>query len=137
MAALYMLDTNVASSVIRGAPIRLRQMLLETPLERLRISVITQAELLFGVARKPGALGLARLVDEFLLRVQISPWSSNAAVACAELRSDLEHRGVPLGNMDMLIAAHARAEGAVLVSNDRAMRRLEPWVAVEDWTAET
>jgi len=134
MAALFMLDTNVASSIIKGGPIPLRQMLLDTPMERLRVSVITQAELLFGVARKPGALKLARLVDEFLLRVQILPWSSNAAVAYAELRSNFEHQGVSLGNMDMLIAAHARAEGAVLVSNDRAMRRLEPWVTIADWT---
>jgi tRNA(fMet)-specific endonuclease VapC len=132
----FMLDTNIASYVIRGAPIQLRQRLLDAPLERQCISVVTQAELLFGVARKRGAERLARLVDEFLLRVWILPWSSSAAIAYAELRSDLERRGVTLGNMDMLIAAHAKAEGAVLVSNDRALLRLAPVVTVADWTVD-
>lgn len=134
-AALFMFDTNIASCAIRGTPIYLRRRLLDTPLAQQCISVITQAELLFGVKRKPGAFKLASLVDEFLLRVRILPWSSDAALAYADLRADLERRGVLLGNMDMLIAAHARAEGAVLVSNDQALRRLEPFVAVEDWTA--
>jgi tRNA(fMet)-specific endonuclease VapC len=133
-ATLFMLDTNIASSVIRGTPIQLRRRLLDTPLVRQCISVITQAELLFGVARKPGAVKLASLVDEFLLRVRILPWTSDAALAYAQLRADFERRGVSLGNVDMLIAAHANAEGAVLVSNDHALRRLEPFVAVEDWT---
>jgi tRNA(fMet)-specific endonuclease VapC len=134
-AMLFMLDTNIAGCVIRGTPIHLRRRLLDTPLARQCISVITQAELLFGVARKPGAVKLADLVDEFLLRVRILPWTSDAALAYAKLRADLERRGVSLGNMDMLIAAHARAEGAVLVSNDQALRRLEPFIAVADWTA--
>jgi tRNA(fMet)-specific endonuclease VapC len=134
-ATLFMLDTNIASSVIRGTPVQLRRRLLDTPLAQQCISVITQAELLFGVARKPAALKLAGLVDEFLLRVRILPWSSDAALAYAELRADLERQGLSLGNMDMLIAAHAKAVGAVLVSNDQALRRVEPFVAVEDWTA--
>jgi tRNA(fMet)-specific endonuclease VapC len=134
-AALFMIDTNIASCAISGRSIQLRRKLLDTPLDRQCFSVITQAELLFGVARKPGALKLAGLVDEFLLRVRILPWSSDAALAYAELRANLERRGVSLGNMDMPIAAHAKAEGAVLVSNDQALRRLEPFVAVEDWTA--
>jgi tRNA(fMet)-specific endonuclease VapC len=109
MPARFMLDTNIASRLIKGAPIQLRTRLLDVPLAHQCVSVITQAELLYGVARKEGAARLAAIVDEFLLRVQILPWSSLAAVAYAQLRSELERRGISLGNLDLMIAAHAKA----------------------------
>ena len=135
MPARFMLDTNVARRLIKGAPIQLRRKLLDVPLAHQCVSVITQAELLCGVARKEGVSRLAAIVDEFLLRVQILPWSSLAAVAYAQLRSELERRGISLGNLDLMIAAHAKAEDVVLVSNDQALLRIAPFVSVVDWTA--
>ncbi|MBI3274539.1 MAG: VapC toxin family PIN domain ribonuclease, partial [Methylocystis sp.] len=78
-ATLFMLDTNTASFIIKGASAPLRQRLLSVPLSRQAISVLTEAELRFGVARKPNAPKLAALVENFLSHVSILPWTSEAA----------------------------------------------------------
>ena len=72
-------------------------------------------------------------IDEFLLRVDSLPWDSNAARRYADVRAALEIAGTPMGNLDMMIAAHALAEEAVLVTNDRSFRRLKK-LKIEDWT---
>jgi tRNA(fMet)-specific endonuclease VapC len=61
------------------------------------------------------------------------PWDSNAARRYADVRATLEIAGTPMGNLDMMIAAHALAEEAVLVTNDRSFRRLKE-LKIEDWT---
>ena len=97
------------------------------------ISVITEAELRFGVARLPAAVRLRTLVEEFLLRVEVLPWNSVAAQHYAEIRTALERSGKPMGNMDMLIAAQALAAEAVLVTHDRVFRRVKG-LRIEDWS---
>ncbi|HEY6388381.1 MAG TPA: PIN domain-containing protein [Candidatus Acidoferrum sp.] len=84
-------------------------------------------------ARKREAVRLKTAVDEFLLRVDSLPWDSNAARRYADLRAALEIAGTPMGNLDMMIAAHALAAEAVLVTNDRCFRRLKH-LRIEDWT---
>jgi tRNA(fMet)-specific endonuclease VapC len=98
------------------------------------ISAITEAELLHGVAKKPEAKRLPIAVKEFLLRVEILPWGSKASRAYAELRTRCENEGYPLGAMDMLIAAHSKAVGASLVTNDQAFYNIEHHLKLEDWT---
>jgi tRNA(fMet)-specific endonuclease VapC len=130
----YMLDTNTASYVIKGKPMEVREHLLSVPMISVCISVITEAELLWGVVKRPDAKRLSIAVKEFLLRVEILPWDSLAAKAYAELRTACEKAGKLLGNMDMLIAAHAKAEGTVLVTNDKAFYHIEHVLHLEDWT---
>lgn len=130
----YMLDTNIASYVIKGKPVEVRERLLRVPMISVCISVITEAELLWGVAKRPDAKGLPISVKEFLLRVEILPWDSLAAKAYAELRTACQKAGKLLGNMDMLIAAHAKAEDTVLVTNDKAFYNIEYILNLEDWT---
>lgn len=96
------------------------------------ISVVTEVELRFGVARRPEATRLQMAVDEFLLRVESLPWNSTAAQQYAQLRAVLERRGEPLGNLDMMIVAHALAIPAVLVSSDHAFRRVKH-LNTQDW----
>jgi tRNA(fMet)-specific endonuclease VapC len=97
------------------------------------ISAVTEAELRFGVARKPGAIRLKTAVEEFLLRVEVLPWDSAAAEEYAEVRADLERTGKPMGNLDLLIAAHAISAQLVLVTHDHVFRRIKR-LKVEDWT---
>ena len=130
---LYLLDTNTASFAIKGTVPRVRQHLIRTPMRQLAVSAVTQAELLFGVERRPQATRLKQVVEEFLKRVEVLAWDSPAAAAYAALRADLERAGRPIGNMDLMIAAHALATGAVLVSNDRVFRRVRG-LRVEDWS---
>ena len=130
----YMLDTNTASYIIKGEPAVIRERLRKVPMANVCVSTITEAELLRGVAKKPDAKRLPIAVKEFLLRVEILPWDSDAADAYAQLRTACENEGKPLGNMDMLIAAHCVAVGAVLVTNDKAFYNVKHHLMLEDWS---
>jgi tRNA(fMet)-specific endonuclease VapC len=132
MPVRYLLDTNMASYVIKGNFPLVRERLVRVAMAEVGISVITEAELRFGVARKPEAARLETAVEEFLLRVEILPWNSAAAKSYAELRYSLERAGEPMGNLDMMIAAHALVVPAVLVTHDRVFRRVKQ-LKVEDW----
>jgi len=133
MPVRYLLDTNTASYVIKGNFPRVRERLLRVPMAEVGISAVTEAELRFGVARKPGAIRLKTAVEEFLLRVEVLPWDSAAAEEYAEVRADLERTGKPMGNLDIMIAAHALAAQVVLVTHDHVFRRIKR-LKVEDWT---
>jgi tRNA(fMet)-specific endonuclease VapC len=132
MPVRYLLDTNTASYVIKGIP-HVRDKLRRIPMAEVGISSVTEAELRFGVARKAGATRLQLAVEEFLLRVEILPWDSAAAQQYAGLRSVLEDSGIPMGGLDMMIAAQALAIGAILVSHDRVFQRVKH-LKLEDWT---
>jgi tRNA(fMet)-specific endonuclease VapC len=133
LAALHMLDTNVASAIVRGPGLALAARLRVVPITRLCVSVVTEGELLFGLARRPGATQLQIAVREFLSRVTVLAWDRAAAAKYSFLRAALESSGTPLGNLDTLIAAHALAVEASLVTNDRAFSRVvglrfENWI---------
>ena len=133
MPGLYMLDTNTVSYAIKRTIPKVRNRLGKIPMAQIVISVVTEAELRFGIARRPEAKQLRIAVEELLLRVSVLPWDSQAAREYGELRADLERSGTPVGNLDLMIAAHALAADAVLVTNDAALRRIKR-VKTEDWT---
>lgn len=133
MPVRYLLDTNIASYVIKGNFPRVRERLVKVPMSEVGISVITEAELRFGLAKKTGAERLGVVVEEFLLRVEILPWDSDAAKSYAGIRANMERIGEPMGNLDMMIAAHALAAQAVLVTHDRVFHRVKQ-LKIEDWT---
>jgi tRNA(fMet)-specific endonuclease VapC len=133
MAVRYLLDTNTASYVIKGNFPRVRERLLRVPMADVGISVVTEAELRFGVARRPESTALKSVVEEFLLRVEALPWNSEAARQYADIRAALENSGEPMGNMDLMIAAQAVAAGVVLVTHDHGFRRVKG-LRVEDWS---
>lgn len=128
----YLLDTNMVSHFIKGVN-NVRNNVISVPMSELGISAITEGELLFGLAKKPDAKQLCRVVDEFLIRVDVLPWDSAAAQCYGVLRADMQKKGKALGNLDMLIAAHALALEVVLITNDLAFRRVEG-LKTADWT---
>jgi len=93
MAARYLLDTNIASYVIKGNFPAVRRRLTRHPISDIAISSITEGELSYGVARKPEAARFRAIVDEFLLRVTVLSWDSDAARQYGELRAALEQSG--------------------------------------------
>ncbi len=133
MTVRYLLDTNTASYVIKGNVPQVRERLLKVPMADVGISVITEAELRFGVARRPEAARLKMAVQEFLLRVEVLPWNSNAAEHYTQIYAALEREGKPMGNLDMRIAAQALAAEALLVTSDRVFRRVKG-LRIEDWS---
>ena len=116
--AQYILDTDIASYLIRGDYEAVTEKFCRH-YEKCAITSITAAELLYG-AQKRNNRSLMLKVNSFCRLVEIIPWDAEAASAYANLRVDLEASGTPIGNMDMLIAAVAVAEKAVLVTNNTA-----------------
>jgi len=132
MATQYLLDTNTVSYVIKGNIPAVRRRLVRIPMAQVAISAVTEGELHYGVARRPGATRLQRIVEEFLLRVTILPWDSDAARQYGDLRAELERRGETLGNLDLMIGAHAMAARAILVTSDRSFGRIKN-LKIQDW----
>src|SRR6266568_4819802 len=132
MPPRYLLDTNTVSYAIKGNVPRVRERLQKVPVSDVAISVITEAELRFGVQKYPAATRLKVIVQEFLSLVHIRAWDSEAARHYATLRAIVEREGRLMGNLDIMIAAHAMALGAVLVSGDRVFRRVKG-LLIEDW----
>ena len=129
-----MLDTNMASYVIKGCPPEARQRLAALPMESVVISVVTQAELHYGLARKGHPAALASLIREFLLRVEVLPWDGTVATVYGDLRASCTASGITLGALDMMIAAHAVAVKATLVTHDKAFTFVPGGgLCVEDW----
>ncbi len=129
---MYVLDTNVVSLLIKGNE-KIRQKVNSIPMNQLHVSSITEAELRRGVAKKPEAKKLARLVNELLIRVELLPWDSDAAMAYAVLRTESEKLGTSLSTMDMLIASHACATEATLVTSGKAFFKLKDFINIQDW----
>ncbi len=103
------------------------------PPESVFLSSVTEAELRFGVAKLPAATRLKTLVEKFLSVVKILPWDSDAASQYGLLRATLEREGMIMGNLDMMIAAHALAADAILATNDAAFGRIKD-LKIADWT---
>ncbi|QKM63553.1 VapC toxin family PIN domain ribonuclease [Polynucleobacter antarcticus] len=127
-----MLDTNMVSGLIKQHPNIVRK-ITSIPMEQLCLSAISEGEILFGLAKKPQAKNLRRVVEEFLKRVDVLGWDSQVAERYGKLRADLELNGVLLGALDVQIAAHALSENTILVTNDQAFKRVKQ-LKIEDWT---
>src|SRR5437016_3127088 len=119
MAVRFLLDTNTASYIIKDNNSSVRSRLLKVPITQLAISAVTEGELRYGVARRPEATALHKIVQEFLLRVDILSWDSAAAEEYGRLRAMLEREGQPIGNLDLTIAAQALSYGLTLVTHDQ------------------
>jgi len=131
----YLLDTNIASCIIKGNSPAVDRHLVRVAMAQFAISAVTEGELRFGAARLPHATRLHSLVEDFFLRVAVLPWDSDAAQQYGQLRAMLERESQPMGNLDAMIAAHALALDAVLVTNDHAFARIKKLKLV-DWTKE-
>ena len=127
-----MLGVNTASWLLKGQP-NVAARLKATAPERICLSVVTEAELLFGIAKRPEARTLRAAVDELLAAIDVLPWTSTTARRYGVLRAELERRGRPLGALDLMIAAHAVERDMMLVTNDRAFDAV-PGLRLEDWT---
>jgi tRNA(fMet)-specific endonuclease VapC len=131
----YMLDTNICIYVIKNYPSGLRAR-FNTLAEQLCISSITLAELYYGAEKSARPLDNLQTVERFCARLEVLAFSVRAAAHFGQIRADLERAGTPVGPLDMLIGAHARAEGLTVVTNNtREFKRL-PGVLVQDWVAD-
>jgi tRNA(fMet)-specific endonuclease VapC len=113
-----MLDTDTASYLIKGKSPEIEAKLAALVPAMVCISVMTRAELQYELKRLPADHRLHLTVRQFLKIVRVLPWDADAADWYAEIRHQLVCTGQPIGELDMMIAAHALSAGAVLVSNN-------------------
>jgi tRNA(fMet)-specific endonuclease VapC len=131
---VYLLDTNVVSYFVRGTSAAVRNHLLHTPIESMAVSAVTEAELLFWIARRPGDARTRVSVQDFLGRVTSLAWDTRAARVYAAVREEQRRKGRPLATEDLMIASHALSLGLTLVTNDSAFSFVDG-LKMEDWTA--
>ncbi len=130
----YMLDTNICIYVMKHKPSEVIKNFLMRDPDDICISAITYGELMHGVEKSQAVERNRVAITLFLSSIDILPFDYYAAEEYGKIRADLEHKGTPIGAMDMLIAAHARSEGLILVTNNtREFFRVED-LEVEDWT---
>jgi tRNA(fMet)-specific endonuclease VapC len=135
--ALYMLDTDIASHAIRGKTPAVDARLSSISPAQLCVSAVTRGELLFGLKIKDDAFRLEKLIEAFLRRVICLSWDHAAATHFATIAADLHRAGTPIGHMDTMIAGHALACGAVLVTNNSPHFKRVPGLLVENWIPAT
>ena len=129
----YLLDTNICIYVINRKPAAVLKKVLARQPGQIAISTITVAELEYGVARSryPDHNLLALL--EFLMPFTILDFDQKSAMEYGRIRSSQQSRGKPVGPMDLLLAAQARAHNLILVTNDeREFARIEG-MRIENW----
>ena len=131
-----MLDTNIVSYIIKGdSPATRARNAALLPHESRCISAITEGELYFGLAKQPSAARDASL-RIFLSSLSVLPWGRDEARTYGHLRAKQQAAGKRLETMDLLIAAHAIAVGAILVTNDTTFSRLEAVLPVVNWATD-
>ena len=132
--ALYMLDTDTCSYIMKRSHDALLNRLRSIPVNDVCISVITKSELLFGVEVSPRRRQDAAALSAFLNYIQILDFPDEASPHYARIRADLRRRGAMIGANDLFIAAHARSLGLTLVTdNTREFGRVSR-LATENWT---
>lgn len=132
----YMLDTNIVSYLVKQRYPEIDDRLARLEDHDYCISVITRSELMFGLHRAESALRSRQVTLRFLDHVQTLPWTNTEADTHARLRARLHVAGTPIGILDEMIAAHAIALGATLVTNNvRHFGRLQPELTIENWVA--
>lgn len=124
MTQRYLLDTNVVSHIMQGRDAALLVRLTGLAVGQVVISSVTLAELEYGLHRRGQPIRLRNALNQLLLRVDVLPWDQRVATCYGALCSTLESQGINLSDFDMMIAAHAVAVDAILVSRDKAFARV-------------
>lgn len=128
----YLLDTDILSYLMRRRFPLLNTRFEQVPPQDIAISAVTAAEILFGLKTFPSEHPMHLRALRFLDAIQILDWPAEAAALYAEIRFQTKQQ--PLGERDMMIAAHAIALDAILVSNNtRHFERVGDKLRLENW----
>lgn len=129
----FMLDTNICIYAMRKRPAALQRRLESLDSSEVAISCVVLAELWLGVMKSQFRLRNEAALLAFLNRVTVLNWPAAAARIYGSIRAHLEHRAMPIGAEDTLIAAHALHEDLALVTNNPKEFRRVPGLKVESW----
>lgn len=128
----YLLDTNICIYLINDRPASVRKRLQALQPGDVGVSSITVAELAYGVAKTGSARNRAAL-EGFLLPLEIAQFGLDAAMVYGEVRAGIERKGMPIGPLDLQIAAHAITLSTILVTNNQREFRRVAGLQLENW----
>ena len=130
----YLLDTNIISDLIRNPQGKAAKRIARVGESNICTSIIVAAELRYGCA-KSGSARLLKAVEDLLSEIDVLPFDIPADAGYAGIRAGLEAAGKPIGGNDLLIAAHAHATGATVVTATEAEFKRVRGLKVENWLA--
>jgi len=128
----YLLDTNILSDLIRNPQGKAARRIAKAGEENICTSIIVAAELRYGCA-KSGSARLRKAVDDLLSEIDVLPFEAPADADYGVIRASLESAGTPIGGNDLLIAAHAKSLGAIVVTANMQEFRRVGGVKAENW----
>lgn len=128
----YLLDTNILSDLIRNPQGKAARRIAKAGDDKVCTSIIVAAELRYG-CEKSGSAKLRKAIEDLLGEIAVLPFEAPADADYGAIRAQLEAAGTPIGGNDLLIAAHARALGAIIVTANVQEFRRVGGVKVENW----
>lgn len=128
----YLLDTNIVIYVLKRRPIEVLSLFNENA-SRMAISAITLSELFHGAEKSTRVSDNLVAIEDFCSRLEVLPYGAKAAQHYGAIRAGLEKTGQPIGVNNLHIAAHARSEGLVVVTNNVGEFARVPALQVENW----
>jgi tRNA(fMet)-specific endonuclease VapC len=128
----YLLDTNIVIYVIKRRPVELLD-IFNANASRMAISAITLAELMYGVENSIKPAGNLAAVEDFCSRLDVLPYTAKAAQHYGSIMAELKRTGSLIGVNDLHIAAHARSEGLIVVTNNVSEFSRVPALQTENW----
>lgn len=135
MTPRYMLDTDTCAFILRRSSPSLLERIQAVPLEHQCMSMVSLAELLYGVQLSSRKKDNRIAVDALSRHLTVLDWTRDAAEHYAEIRADLRKKGQVIGANDLMIAAHARSLGAIVVTHNVKDFRRVKGLRHEDWMA--
>ena len=129
----YFLDTNTCIYYLKGSSPKIAGRLRRTSPNRIKIPAVVKAELLLGAQKSERRERVLESLGEFLMPFEVMPFGDESTSHYAEIREDLEHRGLPIGPNDLLIAATAVANGLTLVTANTDEFARVIGLSIENW----
>ena len=130
----YLLDTNIVIYVIKQRPMSVLSTFNQHA-GRMAISAMTLAELIHGAEKSLACARNLAIVEDFASRLEVLPYTTEAAYHYGAIRAALERVGQPIGVNDIHIAAQARCKGLILVTNKLREFERVPGLQCENWVA--
>ncbi len=130
---MFMLDTNICSYILKNRPTYVLEKFESLLPEDLCISIITYAELYYGIEKSQSKKINEQVIDTFISLVTVFPWEQSAAKFYAKVRNELQKKGQMIGNMDLMIASHALSLNAIIVTNNVSEFKRIKRLKIENW----
>lgn len=129
----YLLDTNTCIYIIKRSPEHVYQRFRRLHVGDVGISAITFCELQFGVSNSANPDKNQQALTEFLGPLDVQDFPAGASPVYGAIRAHLQRAGTPIGNYDLLLAAHALYQRLVLVTNNAREFQRVPDLRIENW----